>query len=402
MMQHTPRSRIWMLASLGLTAAFALEIGSCGEPRADDTSGRVQEPIVNGQESGFKIWRGAIAVRIDPGNNVTPYICTGSLIHPEIVLTAGHCVYNESLSGFDFRNKPGALEIQAGANLYNQGSWWHVASVLRAAVHPDWKGWPGLTPDVAMLLLDHPVTDLPIYCPVKAAPVKNDPGVLVGYGMTNSQDTTTIGTHRWGDTTIMSLIDYEIEVGGGKSGFCNGDSGGPLFTRTSGKYRIAGINTHYRSAECTDTGQSFAINLTTYLSWVKSTACDWKNTTIGDRCNTFGPDDPSTFDLPADTPCFTGVDGGADGPDAGGVTDGGGGNSPFDAPTILVDGGGGSGGSPLDAGRRPPGVADDTGADGGCSCTAVGTSGGRPVGWAGSWMSLLLACLVRMATRRHT
>jgi hypothetical protein len=190
--------------------------------------------------------------------------CTGALISPSVLVTSGHC------AGAD-ASQPAPLRAQVwfGNGYPNQiprGTWNSTNGDPCEGVpglgypctgdvggtpvpHPLWTGLIDLpnTHDIGVVVLDHPVS-LPTYAisPLDALGAKRSTQdtnlTVVGYGVQVESPNVEVGlrTRYYGDVKVTnlksSLVDgFNVRVsaspgnGTGGSGFCTGDSGGPLF-----------------------------------------------------------------------------------------------------------------------------------------------------------------------------
>ena len=172
-------------------------------------------------------------------------ICTGSVIAPRLVLTAGHCV--------DGRN---AYVVGTAARYDVSDAKATLPSVVDVdsfVRHPDYDD--RVTPhihDVAVLKVASDVgTPLPYHAGAPEAAWIGQPLRLVGYGRT-SPVSSDYGTRRQVDTQITSYDDTELVITNGKQG-CPGDSGGPAFMTIDGVETIVGTSTA-STADCKTTG----------------------------------------------------------------------------------------------------------------------------------------------------
>jgi secreted trypsin-like serine protease len=176
--------------------------------------------------------------------------CTGTLIAPDRVLTAGHCL--ESFSANDFRVHVGAARND-GAIATDSG-----IPARGFAVHPRFEEsfpFAHKSPqnaiaqfDVGVILLARPVTGVtPVKLGTRADETLGETGSLFGYGITDRSKSNR--ALRGGDMTVISasecaqsypraIIASEIcglDRRSARAPFiqaCPGDSGGPFLKQT--------------------------------------------------------------------------------------------------------------------------------------------------------------------------
>ena len=187
--------------------------------------------------------------------------CGGSLIDRDSVLTAAHCV--TGTRGLPVPPRP--LRITVGRTVLNsnQGQKRRVSRIL---IHPRYNG-DTMTYDAAVLKLSSPV---PGIAPVKLATVAQDylekprrKATVAGWGSTSAlppgsfpDQMREVQVPIVSDTQAQQTLHQEfvsrLMVAAGRTGKgpCVGDSGGPMFTRVSGKYTQIGI-TSFGPAVCT-------------------------------------------------------------------------------------------------------------------------------------------------------
>jgi secreted trypsin-like serine protease len=204
--------------------------------------------IIGGYEAlpGAWPWMAAL-MNVPYANYYSGFICGGSLVHPNWVVTAAHCMVDDNNTPLP----PESTDVVLNIHDLNAPTGSILVSLKKVVVHPSYIPFDN---DIALLELQEPVflTDIPLF---------ND--------TTNSlagQNSTVIG---WGTTTYpafsypnklqevsLPIITNEVcnaamggiissllcagPVGGGKDS-CFGDSGGPLMVFETDAWKLAGI-----------------------------------------------------------------------------------------------------------------------------------------------------------------
>jgi V8-like Glu-specific endopeptidase len=198
--------------------------------------------------------------------------CSGTLISPTVVLTAGHCTEGPAtnvLVSFDNALVPDPLA--PGITAEEKAA--RAAHYLTGTAHPD-PGWDGKLSfskqhDQGVVVLDAPATTKwPDIKPAPLLPVgtldanqgalKNQTFTLVGYGVDiGDKKQQIVVQERRMTTSFLKSVQSEVvafqinekdsKAGGGS---CFGDSGGPVFL---GKY-VVGDASYVNSLTCNATG----------------------------------------------------------------------------------------------------------------------------------------------------
>ena len=177
-------------------------------------------------------------------NSVGPdlYQCTGTVVSPNVILTAGHCAENTSTGAV---YPPGGYAVVTGSLDWTDSSIRQVSAVSHVIVDPAFNPATGQF-DAALLVLSNPTTApaIPLATPSDIGMI--EPGTLSeidGWGITNASDSASAPNALQYATTVIQSPYYcgrhvlpfdpgiqlcAIDAPTFSSGACFGDSGGPL------------------------------------------------------------------------------------------------------------------------------------------------------------------------------
>jgi secreted trypsin-like serine protease len=195
------------------------------------------------------------------------YCCTGTLIAPQAVLTAGHCVAGGCCD-----------RIFLGSDVDQDGT---EIRVRDAIMHPDYVPNSRAQPfdDIAVLILVEqvPMVEPVLICSLAAIAAARSVR-LVGFGNTDPGATTGYGIKRTVDVGVASEnpgfgARFETEFVAGAPNLdqdtCNGDSGGPAYVLVDGRWELAGATsrgTRAAQRNCGDGG--VYTRVPAYLDWL--------------------------------------------------------------------------------------------------------------------------------------
>ena len=194
--------------------------------------------------------------------------CTGTLIAPNVVLTAGHCV-EEAVSAF----YTGAGKIASGVAT-PIGMTEH--RVIDQVAHPSYRSrnvCPNPTIDVGLLRLESAIGSVKPMSIATQPPSSGTVCRTVGYGMHNAGARVTVEQKRSATETVMEVDKSSVHVKR-KSGIVDhGDSGGPLVCGGA----IVG------TTSCGDDGvypqhkEAYSARVDGIGDWIQQTIDDWQS-----------------------------------------------------------------------------------------------------------------------------
>jgi hypothetical protein len=224
-----------------------------------------QPHVVGGQPAPEGKWPDTAAVMFNGQQG-----CTGVLVAPDVVLTAGHCI-DGSLN-----------EVLLGVNdLRAQGD---RIRVTRRVAWPQW--WNSY--DIGLLVLERPSTVTPRALAIEcAAPyVENGaPVAIVGYGAIDANGSqyddrlmeaetviTDLGCLESGRGCVDSIRpDGELGAGGMGIDSCSGDSGGPLYLLTDrGPFLVGLTSRGYSNSSSLCSEGGIYVRPAAVLDWIES------------------------------------------------------------------------------------------------------------------------------------
>jgi secreted trypsin-like serine protease len=247
-----------LLLAIGAVPAAAI---TWGEPDTEHTN--VGAMVVDWP--GYGLWQ----------------VCTGTLVHPRVFLTAGHCTDGWEGTGVD------TFYVNFDEYALNEKTLLEVEQVI---THPDYWWGPNSDPhDVGALILKKPVKKKisPAVLPAEgfldgllAEGVLRQGSeeaefTLVGYGGTLSSPPPQItydDYRQYAFSEFQALLPAWLRMSQnqatGDGGTCYGDSGGPAFwTEADGTEILVGV-TSWGDAQCVSSAFNYRVDIPQTLGFI--------------------------------------------------------------------------------------------------------------------------------------
>jgi secreted trypsin-like serine protease len=235
----------------------------------------VRDYIIGGQTVSAGDIIAATTVMVTDGN----FICTGSIIAQDIVVTAAHCTaaQAENLRIVFSRQMPSDLTTVTDT----------VHDIYGFVANPGWQGEQSTGPDQHDIAVIRFKGNLPSGYSVatllskSTALTKGETVTLAGYGITDAASQAGAGLLRKVDVQVLKKLGETEEVldQSEGAGACHGDSGGPAFVTVNGKLLLWGVTNRGYPDNAPDdcVHESVYTRITAYTEFVNSAAEQLRN-----------------------------------------------------------------------------------------------------------------------------
>jgi len=230
--------------------------------------------------------------------------CSGSLISPTKLVTAGHCtdtaegavsarVYFQQDAGANFNPATGVDPVSGYPETCAAGTKGVVCATAKRIYNYGFANFAGFpnTHDAGVVILDQKI-NLPEYGKLPAAGALDDAlkaqqqtvFTSSGYGLTLSvQEHSALSnisfrSRLMATSTLTNLVSantdgYNLQTqgnGNGRGGTCSGDSGGPVFLGGASSNLIVAVTSFGLNALCRGTDFSYRLDRQEVLDWINS------------------------------------------------------------------------------------------------------------------------------------
>lgn len=277
-------SRVWPAVLVGLVACASGGGSSSSGNGGAEEERSLTEPIIGGHLDTTT--KGVIALAFKAHNKVAVF-CSGSLLAPNLVLTARHCIaqiddgsseeVHCDTSTFTAKYDPRQIFVSADSQPQTSGGQLYAVREIREA--PGGDKVCGF--DVALLILSGGGVPASAATPIE--PALDAPTLVsvtfsaVGFGLQDSNDTAgnTAGTRQRFDASSVYCVGSSCPISAGteadefvgNSPVCSGDSGGPALDSEG---RVFGVTSRGDDA-CT---YALYSSVASWATFVRSAALD--------------------------------------------------------------------------------------------------------------------------------
>lgn len=267
------------LALAALACSLFPAAAHAGDAGSRDAAPPVS-PVIGGSDAKSGKWPDAAAIlfpddtRNPPGDDP---LCSGTLVAPTIVLTAGHC--------YDPLDPPLPDNVLIGTSTLARPQDGETIPIKHGYVYPDFD----TTEDLAVLVLARPSSRQPrkIVDGWARTDLVNGAAIsLVGFGAIDQLGDEFVDALQEASSTITDVDcstslgcnpgarpDGELGAGGMGVDTCPGDSGGPLYLMTGYGPVLGGVTSRsYDNAPVPCSGGGIYVRPDKILDWIEMTA----------------------------------------------------------------------------------------------------------------------------------
>ena len=266
------------ILSMTLAAAF---IGGCagGEQEATSQGNCIPRKNFQGIVGGSSVRasesysKNAVLITYDNSQG-RPFICTGTLVARNAVLTAAHCAQDAHNVRVVFHTD---VTCESGFDTST-----HSIRATHVNENPSYRANIKGAYDLALYKLasnapsNYPV--MPLYNGITK--LSSNKVTLLGYGTTGSTKRDSMFLRKVTKNYKMFKRDgLNLSIDqSDRQGICIGDSGGPVYFDVDGQLQLAGVNSvvYGKSENSKCEGTSLSMYVPSYRAWIDRVLKNWK------------------------------------------------------------------------------------------------------------------------------
>jgi secreted trypsin-like serine protease len=281
--RHGARRTATLIAALALFGA--LVFGTAPGASATASNPKATASVIGGHNANISQYPSL--AYIEGVQATAGYACTGTVVAPRVILTAGHCVEDIESSSIV---APNEIAVATGVSNLTKIPQANISAVVQVLAYPNFDPTK-LQGDAGLLILAAPVAAPPIAMATSADATLYEPGTeltIAGWGIDNRQTghapnqlqsaqvpveepaSCKRGTKRFYPFFDPSRQVCALDIPGFKITTCHGDSGGPaIATRADGTPVEIGV-TSLGGGSCNPSSPGVFTRVDQISSWVQS------------------------------------------------------------------------------------------------------------------------------------
>jgi secreted trypsin-like serine protease len=248
-------------------------LSGCGTSEINTTS---YQNIINGETCSEEVFPASLQLIKLTGQDYSA-LCGATLVAPDVVVTAAHCVKNVQPDDQYFVSSKSDLEKLYDSEFTTASP--KTLPVRMIVRHGGYDGVKGAGPhhDIALLFLARKSSLQPVQMMSPLEAQLMSPGLkayIVGWGQQQiglKDEVNSAPIKHCATTFLNKITSYEMQLGSGKHSphKCFGDSGGASYIQLGSGLRFAGITSHGRHDDSVCKHGGFDTRVDVYDDWIQ-------------------------------------------------------------------------------------------------------------------------------------